>query len=208
MSQDYGPAAKKAGEAVRAAHNDFRSLYKAVSNPRSMPTALHVTGNTLDSLAQNLDLLTRSTNALSSDVAQKVFDTHMSDEVKLSDAILHDMTTVASRLRLMTPSASSEPVMAMEDDQCRDIENMATRYDQAISSILLHHSSCVQWHNAATMIGSPSFQVFFGCARRRYTCYPGRNGGHQRAVSEARRFCTCRVENKYEMNMHLKWFIY
>jgi hypothetical protein len=155
MSHDFGPVAEKARVAVRAAHNDFRSLYKAVSNPRSIPTALHVTGNTLDNLAQNLDLLARSTNALSSDVAHKVFDAHMSDGVKLSDAILHDMTTVASRLRLMTPSASSEPVMVMEENQCQDIENMATRYDQAISSILDHHSSCVHRLNAAMMIGSP-----------------------------------------------------
>jgi hypothetical protein len=155
MSHDFGPVVEKAQLAVRAAHNDFRSLYKAISNPRSMPTALHVTGITLDSLAQNLELLARSTNALSSDVAHKVFDAHMSDEVKLSDAILHDMTAVASRLRLMTPSASSEPVMVMEEDQCRDIENIATRYDQAISSILLHHSSCVDWLNTATIIGSP-----------------------------------------------------
>jgi hypothetical protein len=155
MSHNFGPVVEKAELAVRAAHNDFRCLYKAVSNPRSMPTALHVTGHTLDNLAQNLDLLARSMNALSSDVAQKVFDTHMSDGVRLSDAILHDMTTVANRLRLMTPSASSEPVMAMKEDQCRDLENMATRYDKAISSILLHHSSCVHWLNAATMIGSP-----------------------------------------------------
>jgi hypothetical protein len=155
MSHDLGPVFEKAQLAVRAAHNDFRSLYKAVSNPRSMPTALHVTGHTLDNLAQNLDLLARSTNALSSDVAHKVFDAHMSDEVKLSDAILHDITTVASRLRLMTPSASSEPLVLMEEDQCRDLENMATRYDQAISSILHHHSSCVHWLSAAMMIGSP-----------------------------------------------------
>jgi hypothetical protein len=169
MSHDFGPVVEKAKLAVRAAHNDFRSLYKAVSNPRSMPTALHVTGNTLDNLAQNLDLLDRSTNALSSDVAYKVFNAHMGDGVKPSDAILHDMTTVASRLRLMTPSASSEPVMAMEEDQCRDIENMATRYDQAISSILLHHSSCVHWPKCCHDHRLTTLQIFFGCTRRRYT---------------------------------------
>jgi hypothetical protein len=155
MSHDFGPVVEKAKLAVRAAHNDFRSLYAAIPDPRLMPMSLHVTGNTLDKLAQNLDLLAQFVNALSSDVAHKVFDAHMGDGVKLSDAILHDMTTVASRLRLMTPSASSEPVMAMEEDQCLDIENTATRYDQAISSILLHHSSCVDWLNAAAMIGSP-----------------------------------------------------
>jgi hypothetical protein len=155
MSHDFGHVVEKARVAVRAAHNDFRSLYAATSDPRSMPTSLHVTGNTLDKLAQNLDLLSRSTNALSSEVTQQAFDTRMSDDVKLSDAILHDMTAVASRLRGMTPSASSEPVMAMEEDQCLDIENMTIRYDQAISAILHHHSSCVHWLNAATMIGSP-----------------------------------------------------
>jgi hypothetical protein len=155
MSHDFGPVVEKARMAVRAAHNDFRSLYKAVSDPRSMPMALHVTGNTLDHLAQNLDNLARSTNALSSDVTQKAFDTRMSNNIKLSDAILQDMTAVASRLRLMTLSASSELVTTMEEDQCRDIENMAIRYDQAISSILDHHSSCVHWLDAATMIGSP-----------------------------------------------------
>jgi hypothetical protein len=155
MSYDLGPVVDKARVAVRAAHNDFRSLYKAISDPRSMPTALHVTGNTLDNLAQNLDVLAKSTNALSSDDAHKVFDTHMSDGVRLSDAILCDMTTVASRLRLMTPSASSEAVMVMEENQFQGIENMAIRYDQAISSILDHHSSCVHWLNAAMMIGSP-----------------------------------------------------
>jgi hypothetical protein len=155
MSHNYGPLVGKARVAVRAAHSDFRSLYAAIPDPRSMPMSLHVTGHTLDKLAQNFDLLAQSVNILSSQLAEKTFGAHMSNDVTLSDAIVQDMTSVASRLRLMTPSASSEPLMSMEEDECRDIENMVTRYDQAISSTLLHHSSCVHWLSAPTMTGLP-----------------------------------------------------
>jgi hypothetical protein len=153
MSHDFGPVVEKAKLAVRAAHNDFRSLYTAVSDTTSIPVSLQLAGTTLDKLAQNLDLLAGSTNAISSEIIQTAFNTCMSDDVKLSDAILVDMTKLSSCLQLMTPSTSGEPVKAMMEDQCRDIANMATRYDQAISSILLHHSSCVHWLNAATMTG-------------------------------------------------------
>jgi hypothetical protein len=155
MSHDFGPVVEKARVAVRAAYNDFRSLHAAVSDTKSIPVSLQFAGNTLDKLAQNFDLMARSTSALSSEVAQQAFNTRMSDDVKLSDAILHDMTAISSCLRLMTPSTSLEPVMIMEEIGCRDIANMAARYDQAISSILLYHNSCVRSLTATTILCSP-----------------------------------------------------
>jgi hypothetical protein len=155
MSHDFGPVVEKVRLAIQAVHNDFRSLYDPISDPSSIPISLQLTDNTLTKLTQNIDLLARYPNALSSEAAQKVFDSRMSDDIKLSDAILRDMATMANRLQLMTPLASSKPVITMKEDQCRDIAHMAARYDQAITSILLYHNSCVHRLDIATMICLP-----------------------------------------------------
>jgi hypothetical protein len=143
MSQYLVPVVAKVREAVRGAHDNFRSLYTAVDR-RSIPVSLLLAGTTLDKLTQNLDLLSTSTFALSSNYVKLVFELRMTADAKLSDAITDDMDALASRLRLMTPLDSSEQVMAMKEDQCRDIAEMADRYDRTISSILIHHNMCVQ----------------------------------------------------------------
>jgi hypothetical protein len=150
MSQDLSPVLAKVIEAVRGAHNNFRSLYAAVDKG-SIPVSLEVAGSALDKLMQNLDLLAGSTSALTSDYVRELFDTPMAADVKFSDAITHDMDAVASCLRLMMPSRSSEPVMAIEEHQCRDVTEMVERYDRTISSALIHHDVCV-WLSMATSI--------------------------------------------------------
>jgi hypothetical protein len=141
MSQDLVPVIDKVREAVRGAHVDFRSLYAAVDRG-SIPVSLEVAGTAFDKLTQNLDLLARSTSALTSDHVRELFDTRMTADVKFSDAIAHDMDAVASCLRLMMPSNSSEPMMAMEERQCRNVADMVDRYDRIISSALIHHNVC------------------------------------------------------------------
>jgi hypothetical protein len=143
MSQDLVPALDKVIEAVRGAHNDFRALYVTVDR-NSIPVSLEVAGTAFEKLTQNLDLLARSTSALASDHVRELFDTRMTADVKFSDAITHDMDAVASCLRLMMPSDSTKPVMAMKEHQCRDVAEMVDRYDRTISSTLIHHSLYVQ----------------------------------------------------------------
>jgi hypothetical protein len=154
MSQDLAPVLGKVREAVRGAHNDFRSLCAAVDEG-SIPVSLLVAGSTLDKLTHNLDLLARSMSALTSDNVRELFDTHMTADVKLSDAITHDMDAVASCLRLMMPLNSSKPVMAMEEHQCRDVADMVDRYDLTISSALIHHNAWVSSSIAISIRYSP-----------------------------------------------------
>jgi hypothetical protein len=144
-------------EAVRGAHGDLRSLCTAVDRG-STPVSLLVAGSALDKLMYHLDLLATSTAALSSNYVRDLFDTRMTGDVKLSDAITRDMDAVASCLRLMMPSNSSEPVMAMEERQCRNIADMVDRYDRAISSTLIHYNVCVRSSPATSINHSPLYR--------------------------------------------------
>jgi hypothetical protein len=156
MSQDLVSVIDKVREAVRGARNDFRSLYASVDKDKgAIPVSLLVAESALDKLTYNLDLLATSAAALSSNYVRALFDTRMTAGVKLSDAITHDMGAVASCLRLMMPSKSSEPVMAMEEHQCRGIADMVDRYDRTISSTLIHYNVCVQSSTSTSIYHSP-----------------------------------------------------
>jgi hypothetical protein len=143
MSRDLASVVAQVREAVRGAENNFRSLYATVDKG-SIPMSLSVAGNALDKLAQNLDLLAGSTGALSSDFVREMFDTHMTTNVKLSNAITDDMHAIASRLQLMMPLDSSEPVMTMKEHQCCDVAEIVDRYDRTISSTLIHYNLYVR----------------------------------------------------------------
>jgi hypothetical protein len=140
MSRSLNTLVDRASKASRSAHNDFRALYIAVGSASIAPSLADV-GADLDKLSITLDLLSKSTPALSSELARDVFDTQVSADVKLSHAIVHDLNTIAGRLRSMTPSSSSEPAEIMHDHECRDISTMIKRYDRAFSAALRHHDS-------------------------------------------------------------------
>jgi hypothetical protein len=157
MSQNLAPVVAKIREAVRGAHANFRSLYEAADRD-SIPVSLLLAGSTLDKLTYNLDLLATSSAALSSNYVRALFDTRMAADVKLSDAITRDMDVVASCLRLMMPSNSSEPVMIMEEHQCRNVADMVDRYDRTISSTLIQYNVYVQTSTATSLYHSPLYR--------------------------------------------------
>jgi hypothetical protein len=140
MSQDLDNLVGKASKAARSAHNDYRALYLAVGSAPIAPSLADV-GVDLDKLSITLDLLAKSAPALSSELAHDVFETRMSADVKLSRAIVHDLSTIAGRLRSMTPSSSSEPAEIMHEHECREVSEMVKRYDRAVSAVLRHHDS-------------------------------------------------------------------
>jgi hypothetical protein len=140
MSQSLKTLVDRSSKAARSAHNDFRSLYLAVGSDSIAPSLAGV-GADLDKLSITLDLLYKSAPALSSELAHNVLDTRMSANVKLSYAIVHDLNTIAGRLRSMTPSSSSEPEEIMHEHECQEVSEMVKRYDRAVSAILRHHDS-------------------------------------------------------------------
>jgi hypothetical protein len=140
MSRDLDILIDRASKAARSAHNDYQALYLAVGSASIAPSLAGM-GADLDKLSITLDLLSKSTPALSSELAQNVFESRVSADVKLSRAIVHDLNTIAGRLRSMTPSRSSEPAEIMPEHECREISEMVKRYDRAVSAILRHRDS-------------------------------------------------------------------
>jgi hypothetical protein len=140
MSQSLETLVDRAGRAARAAHDDFRALYIAVGSAPIAPSLADV-GASLDKLSITLELLSKSAPALSSELAHDVFESRMSADVKLSRAIVHDLNTIAGRLRSMTPSSSSEPEKITHDHECQEISEMVKRYDRVITAVLDHHDS-------------------------------------------------------------------
>jgi hypothetical protein len=130
----------RASKAARSAHNDFRALYLAVGSASIDPSLADV-GADLDKLSITLGLLSKSAPALSSELAYVVFESRMSADVKLSRAIVHDLSTIAGRLRAMTPSSSSESKEIMNEHECREISEIVKRYDRAVCAVLRYHDS-------------------------------------------------------------------
>jgi hypothetical protein len=147
MSQSLKILVDRSSKAARSAHNNFRALYLAVGSDSIAPSLAGVGADldklsiTLDKLSITLDLLSKSAPALSSELAHDIFQTRMSADAKLSRAIVHDLNTIAGRLRSMTPSSSSEPEEIMHEHECREISEMVKRYDRAISAVLREHDS-------------------------------------------------------------------
>jgi hypothetical protein len=140
MSQDLDILVDRASKASRSAHNDYQALYLAVGSASIAPSLADM-GADLDKLSITLDLLSKSTPALSSELAQNVFESRVSADVKLSRAIVHDLNTIAGRLRSMTPWNSSEAAEIMHEHECREISEMVKRYDRAVSAVLRDHNS-------------------------------------------------------------------
>jgi hypothetical protein len=140
MSQDLDNLVGRASKAARSAHNDYRALYLAVGSPSIAPSLADV-GADLDKLSITLDLLAKSAPAVSSELAHDVFESRVSADVKLSRAIVHDLNTIAGRLRSMQPLSSSKPEEIMHEYECREISEIIKRYDRAFSAVLRHHDS-------------------------------------------------------------------
>jgi hypothetical protein len=140
MSRGVETLFDRASKAARSAHNGFRATYLAVGNTSIAPSFAHL-GADLDNLSLTLNLLSKSAPALLSGLAHDVLDTRMSADVKLSRAIVHDLNTIAGRLRSMTPSSSFESEKIIHEHECRDISEMVKHYDRAVSAILHHHDS-------------------------------------------------------------------
>jgi hypothetical protein len=143
MSRGLDILVDRARTIARSAHDDFRTLYLAVGSASIAPSLADV-GADLENLSITLDLLSKSAPALSSELAHDVFESRMSADVKLSRAIIHDLNSIAGRLRSMTPSSSSEPEQIMQEHECRNVSEMVKRYDRAVSAVLRHHDMCVR----------------------------------------------------------------
>jgi hypothetical protein len=150
MAEDFQTMADCAMKAARTAHEDFKVLYTTLEG--SMPVALWAAGAALDKLSINLGALAGSTTTLTSGLTRHVFQTRVSDDVQFSHAIVDDMNALAERLRLMTPWESSQPVMSMDENECRNIAEMIDHYDRTIFHILISHNSCVCQSNYTPMV--------------------------------------------------------
>jgi hypothetical protein len=140
MSQSLETLVDRACKAAQSAHNAYRALYLAAGSA-SIAASLADVGADLDKLSITLELLSKSTPALSSELAHGVLESRVSADVKLSRAIVHDLDTIAGRLQSMTPSSSSEQEEIMHEHECRETSEMVKRYDRAFSAILRHHDS-------------------------------------------------------------------
>jgi hypothetical protein len=151
MSQDAESMVEPIRQAVRKAHNSFQALQTAVGRA-SMLMPLLFAGTALDRLLMTLDLLASSTSDFNNDLLYRVFDARVGADIQLSHAIVRDMTAVAERIRLMTPVNSTELMTTMEGHECQSIADMVDRYDRAISSVLIHHNSCVRSLNSIPIL--------------------------------------------------------
>jgi hypothetical protein len=142
MSEDLQAIAEGAMKAARAAHNNFKALYTTLEG--SMPVSLWAAGTALDKLSTNLGMLAGSTTALSCGLTRSVFQTCVADGVNFSHAIVHDMSAISKRLRLMMPLTSSNSVMSMDEHECRNIAEMVNRYERTISAVMNYLNSCVR----------------------------------------------------------------
>jgi hypothetical protein len=85
-----------------------------------------------------------SAEALAIFCAFSLKETSTSSGTVLSDALVHDMGTMARHFRLMTPASPLEMMGDLDEGECRDIAGMVDRYDRIVFSVLVRHSVCVQ----------------------------------------------------------------
>jgi hypothetical protein len=142
MATDVEAIIKRSIEAVRKAHDALRTL----RTNRSIPQALSGAGSALDKLFNTLSSLATSPEVLASGRASDIFSVTMPSGISLSDALLLDMDAIAGRLRFMTPPDSSMIVGDLDDQDCRDITEMAECYDRSVASVLIQHDMCVWRH--------------------------------------------------------------
>jgi low affinity Fe/Cu permease len=160
MSHDAGSVVEPIRQVVRKAHDDFQALQTAVGRA-SMLMPLLVAGIALDKLLMTLDLLASSTSNFNNDLLYSVFDACVGTDIQLSHAIMRDVTAVAERLRLMTPTTSKDPMVTMEEHECQKIADMIDRYDKAISSVLVHHNSYVRSLSSISILYSCSVDLLW-----------------------------------------------
>jgi hypothetical protein len=130
----------RAIRAVRAAYDDLQALRS--SRHSKIPTSLSNASRALDKLCCNLNLLT-ATEALSIYRAFTLKEANCSVETSLSDALVRDMEAIATHFRFMKPVDSTEALSDLNEQECRNIEDLVVRYDTTVFSVLTQHNACV-----------------------------------------------------------------
>jgi hypothetical protein len=146
MSDDEEADVLRAKNTVRTAYDNLQALKK--SRGSTIPSSLSKAGVALDQLSRNLDLLTASSEALSIFRGYVLRGTSVSSGTSLSDAIVDDMQAIATYFRFMKPISPSEMLGNLNEQQCRDIEDMVDRYERIVHSVLSQHNMCV-WDRSA-----------------------------------------------------------
>jgi hypothetical protein len=140
MSNCEGEDVVRAMRAVRSAYDDLQALRE--SRHSKISTSLSNAGRALDKLSCNLNLLT-ATEALSTFRGFTLKEASNSIEISLSDALVRDMNAIATHFRFMKPMDSTETPGDLNEQECRNIEDLVVRYDITVFSVLTQHNACV-----------------------------------------------------------------
>jgi hypothetical protein len=131
----------RAIKAVQSAYDDLQAL--RTSRHALVPLSLLVASTALDKLSRNLDLLASSAEALAVFNVFSVAEPGVSIRTSLSNALVHDMETIAKHLRSMIPQDPAGTPDDLDDQKCRDVADMVDRYDRTIFSVLTRYNVCV-----------------------------------------------------------------
>jgi hypothetical protein len=164
----------RAMRAVQTAYDDFQAL--RASRPSKTPTSLSNAGRALDKLRCNLNLL-NTTEALSIFRGFTLKEANNSVEIPLSDALVHDMEAIASHFRFMNPVDSAETPGDLNEQECRNIEDLVIRYDITVFSVLTQHNACVRDDLAQDIHLADRSQIDFGFAHGPGPRDAGKNDG-------------------------------
>jgi hypothetical protein len=130
----------RAKKAVRAAYDDLQEL--RASRDSKIPLSLSNASAALDKLSCNLDLLTYP-EALTIFRAFTLKSPNGSIETALSDALERDMEAVATHFKFMKPMGPTETPDDLNEQECRNIEDLVVRYDIIVFSVLTRHNAYV-----------------------------------------------------------------
>jgi hypothetical protein len=129
-----------AKKAVRAAYDDLQEL--RASRHSKFPPSLLNASTALDKISCNLSLMT-SPEALTVFRGFVLKEPNSSIEIALCDALVRDMEAVATHFRFMKPMGFKETMDDLNEQECRNIEDLVIRYDIIIFSVLTRHNAYV-----------------------------------------------------------------
>jgi hypothetical protein len=142
MSSNGDADIKSAIEAVQKAYDDLQAL--RTSPNLKIPLSLLVASTALERLLCGLNLLAESLDARTHFDAVALEATSITARTWLSDALVHDIQTIARHFRCMTPTDPTDTDDTLNPLECRNIAEMVDRYDRTMFSALIQRDKCVQ----------------------------------------------------------------
>jgi hypothetical protein len=131
----------RAVRAVRAAYDALQALRE--SRHCKIPLSLSNASAALNRVFGDLELLTKSAEALSIFRVYIVKEASNSVGTSLSDAIVDDMEATARYFRTMKPVGPSAISGGLDKQKCWNIKEMVDQYEMVVSMVLGKHKECV-----------------------------------------------------------------